>query len=55
MNIDIFGSILSLEVELFLTEWREGNREQYPLEMPEGDWVEQFIMYLCMEKPHVQS
>ena len=52
MKIDEFKRALSSEVDLFLTEWKEGNREQYPLEMSEGEWVEQFIMYLCMEKPH---
>lgn len=52
MKIDEFKKTLYSEVDLFFTEWKEGNREQYPLEMSEGDWVEHFIMYLCMEKPH---
>ena len=52
MKLEVFKSNLTLEVELFFKEWKEGCREQYPLEMSEGDWVEQFITYLCMEKPH---
>ena len=65
MNIDEFAAVTKAEVDDFVENWKSQHAKgcavmegttttyvaAYPLEMPEGEWFDQFIMYLGTEQP----
>lgn len=49
MKFREFETKLLAEVQHFLINWAENARatpEDYPMEMGEADWIEQFVMQL---------
>lgn len=53
MKLDDFINILLEDVSKFKDFYLEGhkeNPEEFPLELEEGDWLEQFLMFINTEE-----
>lgn len=53
MTLQEFKSAIVKDAEEFVKTWEAGknhNPEQYPLELPEGDWYDQFLAYLNLNQ-----
>ena len=49
MNLDEFIKSLSADLAAFKANWKVQRREspeQFPAEMAEGDWFEQFLFFI---------
>ncbi len=53
MNLIEFKNTINKDIEDFTKMWEEGKRENpqhFPNEMNEGDWLDQFLIFLNTEK-----
>lgn len=52
MTLDEFKASLEGDIETFVTDWKlshanpHNDPEHWPLEMDEGDWYDQFLMWM---------
>jgi len=49
MTAQEFKTSLSNDLDKFVDEWEKGNKENesmYPTEINEGDWLDQFLIFL---------